>query len=339
MTVQQLKRICLREPLVVALALSLAGHAVLFLGAELGVHLGWWRAAMLPSFMRPSEDSLPKFTPPEMKFVPDQQVQRELPMLFVDVDPMAATAEAPKEAKNYAALNSKAANADIMIEDPKPNITGKQTEVLKPTPSSREKSAPLQPVAPPVPKEERTTAPVKPQEAPKKGETAMSKPANAPTVGEDITKRVGEPVTPAPERPRTLAAARAMANPNLSGVQTKQEGGVKRRAQLSAVDAKGTPLGAYDYEFIMAVQNCWYQLIDDSPAGALTSGRVQVRFQLHNDGSIRSAKIASSSVGEIATYICQRAIEKPAPYRSWPEAMRQEIGANQREITFTFHYF
>lgn len=335
-SVEQFKRLCAREPLVTALALSLLAHLALVGGLEIGARLGWVSAMMLPSFLRPSADSLPKINPPEMKSAQNQP--RELPLLFVDVDPTTVT-DAPKDTKNYAAANSRAANPDLKLESAKPNLAGQQTEMLKPTESSRAKAFPLQPSPPPPPAVERTTAPPKPQEAAKPGDTARSKPANAPVVGEDLSKRAGEPVPETPPRPRTLAAARSQMSPTLPGVQTKQDGGVQRRAAISAVDARGTPLGAYDAEFIAAVQNCWYQLIDDSPAGALTSGKVQVKFRLHDDGTIRGARVDSTSVTGIATYICQRAIEKPSPYRPWPEPMRREIGVTYREITFTFHYF
>ncbi|MBI3881223.1 MAG: hypothetical protein HY301_14310 [Verrucomicrobia bacterium] len=338
MSVEQLKRLCAREPLVTALALSVFAHLALVGGLEIGARLGWVSAMMLPSFMRPSADSLPKINPPEMKSAQDQSKQRELPLLFVDVDPAAVT-DAPKDAKHYAAANSRAANPDLKLDSAQPNLAGKQTEMLKPTESSRAKAFPLQPSPPPQPAVERTTAPLKPQEAAKPGDMARSKPATAPVVGEDLSKRSGEPLPETPPRPRTLAAARAQTTPTMPGVQSKQDGGVQRRAAISAVDAKGTPLGAYDAEFIAAVQNCWYQLIDDSPAGALISGKVQVKFRLHDDGTIRGARVDSTSVTGIATYICQRAIEKPSPYRPWPETLRREIGVTYREITFTFHYF
>jgi hypothetical protein len=35
---------------------------------------------------------------------------------------------------------------------------------------------------------------------------------------------------------------------------------------------------------------------------------------------------------------CQSAIKDPSPFASWPRNMRHAIGANFREVTFTFYY-
>jgi hypothetical protein len=44
-------------------------------------------------------------------------------------------------------------------------------------------------------------------------------------------------------------------------------------------------------------------------------------------------------VGDVLSYVCQAAIEQAAPFGKWPDDMRREIGANFREITFTFDYY
>ena len=36
--------------------------------------------------------------------------------------------------------------------------------------------------------------------------------------------------------------------------------------------------------------------------------------------------------------ICESAIREPSPYAPWPDEMRRIIGANYREVTFTFYY-
>ena len=58
-----------------------------------------------------------------------------------------------------------------------------------------------------------------------------------------------------------LAEARQQAG--LAGEKMKQEGGVRRGGQL-AVDAKATPFGEYDAAWIRAVQEQWYNLLDNS---------------------------------------------------------------------------
>jgi TonB family protein len=68
------------------------------------------------------------------------------------------------------------------------------------------------------------------------------------------------------------------------------------------------------------------------------AGQVQVRFHLRSDGRIENLVVVRSSVDELMTYYCRRAIEAPAPFEVWPPEMLREIGSTSREITFTFHY-
>ena len=46
-----------------------------------------------------------------------------------------------------------------------------------------------------------------------------------------------------------------------------------------------------------------------------------------------------NTVGELLGYLCQEAIEEAAPFAKWPPDMVRMIGANYREITFTFYYY
>src|SRR5205814_1437062 len=85
----------------------------------------------------------PKVAPPQLK--------REVPVVFVEVDPALASKEPPKETKNYSTDHSVAAN-----ERPKnldvPKIDGSQTHVLRTTDNPRPQPKPLQPAPTPEPK-------------------------------------------------------------------------------------------------------------------------------------------------------------------------------------------
>src|SRR6185503_16739695 len=135
-------------------------------------------------------------------------------------------------------------------------------------------------------------------------------------------------------RPRTLQEARA--RNQLAGQKTKVDSGTKIRGRVS-LDVKVTPFSSYDAAFIAAVQQRWYDLLDTSQF-AQRSGKVVLEFKLTYDGRITDLKTSDNEVGEILALLCQRAILDPAPYARWPDDMRRMIGANFREVTFTFYY-
>ena len=64
-----------------------------------------------------------------------------------------------------------------------------------------------------------------------------------------------------------------------------------------------------------------------------------MQFKLEYDGSVRDVEVVENNVGDVLGYICQAAIEDAAPFGKWPDGMREEIGANYREIKFTFIYY
>jgi len=149
-------------------------------------------------------------------------------------------------------------------------------------------------------------------------------------------------VQPEPERPRTVAAARARANLNpnsaLQGEKMKQDGGVQRRTVESSLDVKASPVGNYDAKFIAAVQNCWYERLDEQRYTLDKSGKVVIRFKLWSDGRVTDVETVESNVGEIYTLACHLAITQPAPFERWPAELRRLFRDNFRDVVFTFHY-
>ena len=104
-----------------------------------------------------------------------------------------------------------------------------------------------------------------------------------------------------------------------------------------AFDTKATPFGEYDAAFIAAVEQAWYNLLENNLLSQ-RSGRVVLEFKLNSDGRITEMKVQGNEVGEILGMICRNAVELPAPYPKWPSDMRRMIGSNTREIRFTFFY-
>ena len=97
-----------------------------------------------------------------------------------------------------------------------------------------------------------------------------------------------------------------------------------------------TSYGDYDAQFIDAVRQRWYQLLEDHSVDA--SGRVVVEFRLLPDGRITDLSIVRNEMSDLLGLICQEAIQDPSPYRPWPEEMRKDIPKDYRDVTFTFYY-
>jgi hypothetical protein len=319
---------------VVAVGGSLAVHLILFLLLDLAIRYSLFSPEHLPQWLRPLTRPLPAVKVPTMTV----EAQQTPPLIFVQVDPSRAS-EPPPDTPFYSSASTRAANETIKFESDKPNIEGKQTEMVKTETTPREKAFPLQPTpAPPPEPERKTQAPPEPKAAPKPGDLALARPAESSKTGDDLKKRLGQPEPPARPRPRTIEEAKRMLNPSLAGEAMKQEGGVKRRAAIQ-LDVKGTPFGRYDEAFIRAVQNRWYDLIDERRFAAAAAGKVVVAFRLNYDGRITHARIEETNVDLILTHICQKAREDPSPYEPWPADMRRMVGANYRELRFSFIYY
>jgi hypothetical protein len=145
------------------------------------------------------------------------------------------------------------------------------------------------------------------------------------------------PSTPQSERPRTIR--QALAQRQLAGRQMHQDGGVQRHALWSSLDVKATPFGEYDGAIIEAIQQRWYDLLDNHRYADDRTGKVTLRFKLMSDGTVIEVKTVENTVGDMLGYLCQEAIEQAAPFAKWPPDMVRLFGANYRELTFTFYYY
>ncbi len=370
------------HPVARAFAISLAFHLLVLGVFEVAYRAGWLPSAYAPSVLLAQQLQRTQVLPSELQALnqPDPDVQRELPIIFVEVDPSQEAPDAPEDTKFYSMRNSRAADA---ARDPKtdiPNIDGKQTQVLRTADRAPSKAAPLQPVAPPpqpqpeerqpdpepkVAKQETKPEPVrppvqpKPKEEPrpepepvkpndeKPGDLAMAKPvqevvqpaARPPMEKQPATeqKAATPNPTPAKQRPRRLADVKAP-DPGLAGQKVKQDGGARRYSLSSSFDAKATPFGAYDWMIINAIQQRWYALLEERDYGRNFTGRVVLEFRLNSDGRVTEMRVLENGVSEILALICQRAVQDPAPFEPWPNDMRRMIGADYREVKFTFHY-
>lgn len=354
--------------LVTAFGISLTFHLLLF-----GVYLVAPAAVrateriFLPFITALAPKTVPQKPPPadpkralaETKKPKAEPKLREIPMTYVEVDPALAVLDPPKNAKYYSSQSTLAANPDFSKVAPLPKIQGKQDKIPRLADVPKFNPQPLQPTPkpqppePPPPQTAQTSPPPKPVEpnppeppAPKStiGDLAMARPPERtapPKVAETPRWSTGrwDPKAAAPaerERPRTLAQA-ARQDPRLAGQLMSQEGGVARRGHIS-VDAAASPFGDYDREFIETVEACWFKLLEDATYMMDRHGKVVVEFRLHPDGRVSQVIMSYQNVGEILARRCQSAIEIPSPYKPWPGEMRLAVGADHRDVRFTFYY-
>ncbi len=307
-----------------AFAISLAVHLAGYGGYKFtkGVLPGWMQrvkflAALVQKFNHPKPP-----TPPHPS---------EPPLVFVEVNPETATPEPPKNSKYYSSQNSHAADPDNKAETDTPKIDGSQQHVAK-TETAPRKVDGLHPSAAPA-KEAHPEEQAKPK--PVIGDLAMAKP--------DTTLQPPDKGTAEQTRPRTLAEAKSRQPSNLiPGQKMKQDGGVRRHLKISSLDAMATPFGEYDREFIEAVQEDWYKLLDEINYSFSRHGVVVLQFHLNHDGTITDMKVVSDSADDsmdgIMGILCQRAVRDPAPFQPFPHEMRLQLDKDYREIQFTFFY-
>ncbi|HEU0009458.1 MAG TPA: hypothetical protein VFT34_06555 [Verrucomicrobiae bacterium] len=316
-----------KNPLAVALLLSLVIHLALLGGWRVAQKMGWWNhhASWLVKLTQKLAAAKPRFQfPLQPKPQPPPPQNQEIPTTFLEVDPATAVDQAPEKAKFYSDKNALASNPEPETK-PTPKIDGQQDQVVRVMEQEKPLPFPLQP-APPKPKVD---------DAPKPGDLALNRrPDPKPPSPGLVDKGDGQTVTTPTERVRTLVQARQKAM--LSGRLVKQEGGAERRGRV-AFDTKATEFGEYDREFIEAVQSRWYYLIENNMVTP-RAGKVILEFKLTHDGRITDMKIQDNEVGDILGLFCRNAVEDNQRYKEWPDEMRRKIGLNPRDIRFTFYY-
>lgn len=317
--------------LAVAFAVSLLLHGLGYAGWMFAPAITSAARAMIAQVLpRKFAEMKPVATP-----APPSRAKREVPLVFVEVDPALASREPPRETKNYSTHDSIAANPQPKNAEV-PKIDGSQIRVLRTTENPKPQPKPLQPSPPPKPEPPAVQPEPKPQSPPPPvGDLALAKTPSKPTETKPSEK---EPLpTPAREKPRTLREA-MLRNPALAGAKSQQDGGVQKRAHVAMVDAKGSPFGNYDNVFIAIVQERWYNLLEDNRFMMDRRGKVVVTFRLHYDGRITQADTVENTVGDLLGLLCQKAILDPAPFPKWPTEMRQRVEVDYRDVRFTFYY-
>jgi len=313
-----------------ALAISLVLHLVVYGTYRAGKRLGLWEKLHWNRMSKAVEELQ------EINLSPSGP-DSEPPLMFVDVNPTAAATEVPEDTQYYSDKSSQASNPLTDKESDIPLVDGTQENLVRTEDVPPLKATPLQPSAP-----EPTPPPTPPEQA--SDETKIEQPKGDLVMAKaEEPKKEQEPAPPEPKpRPRTLKEAMARmpeARVNaLAGRKMKQDGGVRRLATSSMLDVKASPFGEYDRSIIVAIQNRWFDLLDMRGFGHERSGKVVIDFRLHHDGRVSQMNVAENTVDEMLSLLCQKSILDPAPYGRWPSDMRRMIGADYRDVRFTFYY-
>ena len=318
-----------------AFVLSILVHVLLWGGYTGSRRAFSWVQIHRPAWLLPLKLIQKKPTPPKKPAeIPVLTVQEppRMPLQYVDVSSAQATTEPPKNARFESSRNSQAANPEIVKESDIPNITGDRTDIVKADDVPRQDRVALQPVIPPAAQPAPQEQPEeKPKPKPPPGDMTVAKPDANPTKDDGKAER---------PRPRTIKEALArLPDSSIPGRKMKQVGGVRRRLEISAMDARATLFGAYQERLVAAIAQRWYDLLDERAYTMENGGKVVVHFSLHYDGTVTKVGIAENTTGaEVLGYVCVKAIEDPAPYEAWPSDMRHEIARGVFDVKFTFIY-
>ncbi len=99
-----------------------------------------------------------------------------------------------------------------------------------------------------------------------------------------------------------------------------------------------TSPGDYDKAMIKAIQVRWLQLLDERGYGGGIKGSMTVEFKVHANGAVSDVAIVQSDLDPFFSALCQAAIRDVTPFPPWPEAMRREIGKDERTVRFSFRF-
>jgi hypothetical protein len=318
-----------------ALIISLLVHLLVFSLWRVGLAQGWWNNLVMPRWMQ----RVSKAMMPSVAKKPALERPSQTQLTFVEIDPALATPQPPKKPMFQGAQNTVAANQEIKVLSPMPNIDGRQEKFLKTIEDAKPKTKPQPAPAPATPSQPQITASRSaPRQSYLPGDLAMVRPSDKAQEGKGEAEAGDQAAAqrqPLPEhqRPRTLAEAQSR-NGNY-GPQTHHVGGVGNVSPDVSLDVQGTPLGDYIADMVDAVRAHWYQLLENKSADI--TGKVVLRFRLHPDGRVSDMTVLQNEVSDLLQMACERAVLDPK-FKKWTREMRLNLPNDFYDITFTFFY-
>ena len=348
-----------KRPLILALGVSVVVHLLLAVLVQYAPKWEWARKNRLLNALVREAAPLKILQDQQTKSnEKDQEPQLQYPTVFVEIPQEQEVLEPPKDTKYYSDKSSIAANPnpELLTAKDSPKLEGTQDKVIRmaQNPSPRPPPPPpkQEPEQPPQnPPEQQKAAPQQPEQAlpkpesePKVGDLALARPSPSlkpqATAGKSSAQTSAPKPPPPPKstpRPRTLAQVFEK-SPQLRGEKYKQEGGVRKRALTASLDVRASSFGAYDRAVIQAIEERWFQLLEENAYTGERVGKVILDFKLKYDGSVSDMKVVETSVGEVLALLCLRAIKDPSVYEQWPSDMRLLYSSCFREVRFTFYY-
>lgn len=308
------------ERIIIALALSLLVHVLIFGGYELRKDLN------LPPWLHWLARPVPRR-------VVRAQPQEE-PLEFVTVN--SPSTAAPQKAKYISNHNSVAADNSQKPPAENPELNGKQTDVAQTEDIMRMMLAKNEAEAQAASAAQAQARQQQADKSPQPTEAKHSENTGDLTLGKpsDTTQKDKDQEQP---RPRTLKEALAEMASRMPSMTMKEEGGASHHARVPSFDVKITGFGDYDARFVEAVSQNWYNLLDSQRFSLDRTGKVVLLFHLNYDGSISQMRFAQNSVGDLLGYVCEKAVLDGAPYERWTEDMRAKLG-DYCDVEFTFDY-
>ncbi len=123
-----------RQPLVLALALSLLLHGLFYGTWRIGEARGWWAWSVpfLARLLERLNTALVDQQAIEEALERQREQAAEMPLIFVDVSPDQASTERPDNPQFYSAMNAKAASTEASeVDAALPKIDGEQDKEVK----------------------------------------------------------------------------------------------------------------------------------------------------------------------------------------------------------------
>lgn len=192
-----------RDPLVVALCLSMSLHFLFYGIYKAGTAFGWWDVSLpfLERLLTKVNSAMVDSEKIKELLERQQEIaEQEVPMIFVDVTPDQASTEAPENAKFYGAVNSRAANPESETDTDIPKIDGDQEKSVRTVDIAQNS---IQPLVTPAPAPEEPAEEEQEVINPDQLQPAPPEPPEEST-GEPTPARVAEADAQDPGSPNNL---------------------------------------------------------------------------------------------------------------------------------------
>jgi hypothetical protein len=93
----------------------------------------------------------------------------------------------------------------------------------------------------------------------------------------------------------------------------------------------------YDKVVIHSISDHWWKLLDGK-SYQRNKGKAVLTFRLNSDGTVQDIKVEKTTVPDLLVEACRRAVLDAAPFKPWPEDMKQKVGKDYRVIRFAFYF-